>query len=448
MRFSRLVSLISLTILSALGLVIVSSWATKYSLISGRRFSNELSQTILYIANLPNKVNDLTKFLSNRFPPSGENNPYQKLFPVSSSNTNVAGYILIPYVHSNGSSRVILLNTSNQTSKEIFLFDINKQPADYADTLVQSLGFRHSPYSSRHRVTHPYLNKDGRLYYIIPWNDLVCFNTILNKEEWRVKGAFHHSVEVDSEGNIWACGATAPGSLRQNNKKLLKSQNFEDQAIVKISNQGKIIDSISIADLLIDGGMEYLLFGCSNPKFVFDPIHLNHVNPVNGDYGKIKKGTVLVSLRNLSTVLLIDPNSRKIEWSQTGPWMNQHCVNPIGNNSISVLDNHAFIFGVDQYWLDPSWQTQVVTQNIEKNETKTVELNFKRDSIQIPIEGRSIQISPESWIIEDSVHGTIFLFHNQKIILKWSNVYPNGKVGYTSWCRFMRTEEISDIYLN
>ena len=448
MLSSRFVSLASLTVFWTLGLVIVSSWATKYSIIGGRRFSKELSQTILHIANLPNQVNDFSKFLSNHFPPTGEKNPYQKLIPNSPNNTKVSGFILTPYVDSNGISRVMLLDIPKQAEREIFVFDKTKQTKNYTDTLIGSSDFRHSAYSSRNRVTHPYLNKDGRLFYIIPWNDLVCFNTISNEEEWRVKGAFHHSVEVDNDGNIWACGAITPGSLHKYDKSISDSLRFEDQAIVKISSQGKIIETISIADLLISSGLEYLLFGCSNPNYIFDPIHLNHVNPVKNDFGSAGKELVLVSLRNLSTIMLVDPVGKKIQWYQTGPWMNQHCVNPINKTSISVLDNHAFLFGSDNYWLESNWNTRIITHNIKSSETKTVDLGLPEKLIQIPIEGRAIQISQDSWVVEDSVHGTIFMFNNKNLMVKWSNIYPNGNVGYTSWCRFIQPDEVPERFKN
>ncbi len=446
MKWSKIIFLISSFLLFSSLITIGSAWATKYSLISGRRFSGGARKIIIEVANLPHQVYGLIQFVSNQLPPAGEVNPYTNNIGSSGIINKGAGYVLTPYVDSNGVSRVILLGLSNQTSKEIFLYDKNLKNPVYTDSVPGSSEFVHSAYSSRHRVTNPYLTKNGRLYFIIPWNDLVCFNTVLNKEEWRVRGAFHHSLEMDSEGYIWACGSVAPGSLDRTSKVFIASQIYEDQAIIKISNSGKIADIISITDLLTQAGMEYLLFGCSNPRYIFDPIHLNHVNPVNENNGKIKKGSLLVSLRNLSTILLIDPIMKKIEWHQTGPWMNQHCVNPIGQSKISVLDNHAFLFGSGQYWLDSGWETRVLTHDLEKNQTEVVNLNLQKESIQIPIEGKVNQISPEGWMIEDSVRGTIFIFENKKVTFKWSNLYPNGRVGYTSWSRFMRADEVPDSF--
>jgi hypothetical protein len=444
MRFYKIISIASGVVLLLSVTFIGAAWATKYSLVSGRRFPNKLNQTILQVASLPHTIHELGQAMSTGLRPVGKNDPYTNYINTSEIADQSDGYLLIPYLDSSGISRVVLFNISQATSKEIFVSDRKLNNAKYTDMLPGASGFRHTASSSSWRVSNPYLSKNGRMYYVIPWNDLVCFNTITLKEEWRVGGAFHHSVELDHEGNIWACGALAPGSLLKTNNSILSSQNFEDQAIVKISQQGKIIEAISITDLLNESGMEYFLFGCSNPKFVIDPIHLNHVNPVNKNYGKIKKGSLLVSLRNLSTVLLFDPIKRKVDWHQTGPWLGQHCVNPIGDSRISILDNHAYIFGSDDYSLDPSWETRVLTHDIEKNETKVVGLSLGEKLIRIPIEGRAIQISPERWIIEDSVHGTIFILENQKIIFKWSNIYPNKKLGYSSWCRFMRAEEIPD----
>jgi len=52
------------------------------------------------------------------------------------------------------------------------------------------------------------------------------------------------------------------------------------------------------------------------------------------------KGVVL-SIRNLSTVALVVPESGTIEWLQTGPWLNQHDVNDLGDGRFSIFGNDS-----------------------------------------------------------------------------------------------------------
>jgi hypothetical protein len=446
MNRSKFFFIISSILLVLSFTVIGAAWVTKYSHDGGSRFSTGLNKWIISVADFPNKVYGVLKILRNQIQPAGSNDPYRDVLEAQAERPKTSGYILIPYVDQNGLSQIILVDLLTKAERVVFSQNISAEKAAFTDTLIGSSEYRQSAYSSGHRVSHPYLTNSGLIYYILPWNDLVCFDTNIGKEVWRVEGAFHHSLEIDSEGNIWACGALAPGVLNPKNQKSLLSKNFEDQALVKISSAGVIIDVLSVSDLLTSSGNEYLLYGCSNPLLNADPIHLNHAYPVKSDFGLIKKGSILVSLRNISTILLVDPVLKKIIWNKTGPWMNQHCVIPVGDSRISVLDNHAFSFGSGNYFLDSNWKTRVLTYNLASNEIHDVDLGLHGPRIQIPIEGRAIPTPNGSWIIEDSVHGTIFLIENQKIVLKWVNSYSNGKVGHASWCRFMSADEVPEKY--
>jgi hypothetical protein len=438
---SKKISIFSGLILILICVTVGASWATKYSLTDGRYFSSTIRKKVLYVSDLPIKINSFLRFSLNILPPTGKTDPYRRLTVPAGDKPKIGGYLLIPYTDSNWVSRVIILDIAKNESHEIFSQSQKTDQAEYTDYLIGSEEYRHSGGSSKHRLTHPCLSKDGHLYYLIPWNDLVCFNTVSGKEEWRVRGAFHHSINLDHEGNIWACGAISPrmdDSLVKINKIDI---HFEDQALVKISKTGKILETISVANLMLNCGLEHLLYGCSNPKFLVDPIHLNYINPVQDDGELIKKGWLLVSLRNLSTILIVDPVTKTVNWFKSGPWMNQHCVISVSETEFSVLDNHGFAFGGDNYWLVDEWKTKICVHDIKKNETKIINLEFEGGRVQIPIEGQALPIADGSWIVEDSIHGTIFLIEDGVIKLKWSNRYPDGNVGYTSWCRFLSQEE-------
>lgn len=125
-------------------------------------------------------------------------------------------------------------------------------------------------------------------------------------------------------------------------------------------------------------GLEYLLFGVSNPVCNFDPIHLNQIYPIVNDNGFFKKGLILISLRNLSTIILLDPDTGKVLFHQTGPWMNQHCVVQTKRSSIAVLDNHSLASG--EYWLDPNWKTRILEHDLDLKTFNEVNLNKRMTS--------------------------------------------------------------------
>ena len=193
---------------------------------------------------------------------------------------------------------------------------------------------------------------------------------------------------------------------------------------------------ISVADLLVNNGLEHLLYGVSNPKSNLDPIHLNQIAPVLQDSGSLLKGQLILSLRNLSTILVIDPTRGFVVWHKTGPWMNQHCAMHVGPSTISILDNHSFVQG--DYWSKPKWHTKIITCNIDSGEIQEVPLfDDTSKNLKIPIEGRALKIGLNRWLVEDSFNGAILIFDDKKLILKWLNLYPDGRVGRISWCRYL-----------
>jgi hypothetical protein len=448
MRFSRLVSLISLTIFSALGLVIISSWATRHAIGGGQRFSKGVRKSVLALAEFPTQAKSLVGLLNNYLPPKGVSNIYSNCLESSPGSNGISGFLLVSCISSNGANAVYLINLSDRSSRVIGL-PINRNLVNqYSDVLIGSEPRRQSSFSSRHRVWHPHLSKDGALTYLIPWNDLISVDLKTGQEKWRVRGAFHHSIEPDANGDLWVCGAVDPESILSSKSKTHHSSKvFEDQTLVKVSPSGKILQVVSVADLILNSGLEYLLYGSANPNVNFDPIHLNQITPILSDSGVFRKGQILLSLRNISTILLVDPASESVVWHGSGNWMNQHCVMPVGPSTFSVLDNHSFASG--EYWLNSAWRTRIVIHNIETGKSSEIRVNDKspRD-FYIPIEGRALPVSPNHWMIEDCLNGTILIFGNQKLVFKWSNLYPDGTVGITSWCRYMNSETVPEFLRN
>jgi hypothetical protein len=448
MRFSRLVSLISLSVFCALGLVIVSSWATRHAIGGGQRFSTGVRKSVLALAEFPTQAKSLVGLLNNYLPPKGVSDIYSNYSESSPGSNVISGFVLVSCVSSNGTSTVSLINLENRSRRIIDLPVNNDRLSQHSDVLIGSEPRRQSSFSSRHRVWHPHLSKDGTLTYLIPWNDLISVDLKTGQEKWRVRGAFHHSIELDANGNIWVCGSVEPESIFKRKFTAHHSNKvFHDQALVKVSPSGKILQLISVADLILNSGLEYLLYGSSNPNVNFDPIHLNQITPILSDLGVFKKGQVLISLRNLSTILLVDPELQTVVWHGSGNWMNQHCVIPIGPSTFSVLDNHSFASG--EYWLSSTWRTRILTYNIETSKSSEIGFNgeYSRD-FRIPIEGRALPVSSSYWMIEDCLNGTIMLFGNQKLIFKWSNLYHDGTVGITSWCRYIISENVPKFICN
>ncbi len=172
--------------------------------------------------------------------------------------------------------------------------------------------------NDRFRSIHPMLVDNGNLFIkdhyspsaMVDW----CRHVV-----WRAERIHHHATELDSDGNIWVPGVQAPQNVRYT-----KSGSFDDQ-IVQLSPAGDVLNSWSIAEILIDNGYDWLVGGMRIYEDV-DPLHLNDIQPVLQDGKFWKKGDLFLSIRRRSTIFQFRPSTGRIVWLQTGPWYYQHDV--------------------------------------------------------------------------------------------------------------------------
>jgi hypothetical protein len=178
-------------------------------------------------------------------------------------------------------------------------------------------------------MMHPLLMPDGGIV-THDSSPLARFDAC-GRVEWMIDGIFHHSVERDATGNIWA-------SFRYPQSKMPDvTPLFNDEGFTEVSPDGKPLFTARIADILDANGLGGLWR--SHP-YTDDPFHLNDVQPIltSGPYWQA--GDLLLSLRNVSTLLLYRPSTGKVLWSRTGPWAMQHDVSVIDTHRISVFNNN------------------------------------------------------------------------------------------------------------
>ncbi len=285
--------------------------------------------------------------------------------------------------------------------------------------------------NSRQKIDHPKLTKDGGLLFnssILRKID-ACSNLIFQNAHDK----FHHSIETDSEGNIWVPSSMYPKSLPL--EKI--GRGYVDDAIVKLSSDGEILFEKSVSQIFIDNGLEYLLFG--QMGFEKDPIHLNDIQPVNFDGEFWKKGDVFLSPLSPSMIILYRPSTNKIIWKGTGPFFNQHDVDILSDHVISVFNNNAKNspsgFFVDGH-------NEIITYNFKTNQYSTYQSeSLKNNDVRTITQGRS-QILPNGELfLEETDYGRT-LYLNSDGSLRWTHINraDNGKVYKVAWSRIMYSD--------
>jgi hypothetical protein len=188
------------------------------------------------------------------------------------------------------------------------------------------------------------LLEDGRLVFNFEYLGLVCLDFSGNVV-WRLPYQTHHSIAKGDDGNLWVCGQrrrTEPTELIPN-----LQLPFKEDTLLEVTPEGKIAHEWSIVDIICKNGREGLLYlGSNAPTFPVihgDVFHLNDVEPfpTHLKEGFFKKGDVLVSLRNISTIFVFDRQTGKIKFAQTGTFVRQHDPDFVDGDTISVFDNHT-----------------------------------------------------------------------------------------------------------
>ena len=275
------------------------------------------------------------------------------------------------------------------------------------------------PKGSDLHFMHPFMDKDSSLIFNSQISSLLAKidkddNIVWLKNDRR----YHHTIEKDSEGALYVC--SRPFLSGQYDMLPMDYEAYSevliDDEISKVDPEtGELLFSKSVIELLLENGYERLLLG--KGQFNSDPIHLNDIQPATTDSEYWKKGDLLISCRNLSTVFLYRPSTNKVLWLQRGPWYNQHDVDFVGNDKIAIFGNDVIreesvidgkITEQDLFFSNKRAHNDVYIYNFEKD-TVTTPYNrlMKKEGIMTYTSGRSEVLPNGDLFVEDTNNGRI-----------------------------------------
>jgi hypothetical protein len=192
---------------------------------------------------------------------------------------------------------------------------------------------------------------------------------------WRLPLRTHHSVERDDQGDYWA----SEFAVRDEPMAGLSNHPppIPDYAAIEVSPAGKLMRKIDIFDLLQRNGYPGSLYLQSNQDDANlvhgDGIHLNQVEvfPNAMAEGLFKHGDVLISLRNINSMIVFDPNTLVIRTFVFGKTVRQHDAHFVDGWTLSALDNNN------------------VNSNNEHSSSRIVTYSLKDGRLNVPFEGSS-----------------------------------------------------------
>jgi hypothetical protein len=414
---------------------LVSSWAVLHVYEGGGKFfTPSISQKIVFFASVPSKIKT---FAWNVF----YNKPH-----------NIEGHLIFNKYYKDG---ITLYDTT--LSKK--LIGLNLMISTY-NTRYQSNEIKLVSLSTLKLIKRWLINDTSLLYKRkIPGRfsilmhplfhdqkNIICrdfpYLTKINENGdivWDKFSLVHHSLELDSDNNLWACG------LANYDLSYISTDSIYNDAIYKINpSTGEVVFKKSVYSILHENGFSSLLtIGVAEG----DPLHINDIQPALYSTSFWEKGDLLISLRHRNSVFLYRPSTNKIVWLKTGPWSNQHDCDFVDSSKILVFGNdiiryrsHAkFINGYNNLYV-----FDLMTREVKTPYTKF----FKNNNISTEKEGLSELLPNGDLFVEETCNGRILIGDTNKVKLIYVEREDKNFIKRFNWSRIIRDDEITGLNLN
>jgi hypothetical protein len=240
---------------------------------------------------------------------------------------------------------------------------------------------------------------------------------------------------LDHEKNIWS-----PGNLNPKSKYIKKfiSEGFNDDSIIKINLDGKILFNKSVIEILIENKIFPDNFALNSDLMNRrDTIHLNDIEPALEDTNYWNKGDIFLSIRNQSAIIHYRPSTNKVINYITGPFSWQHDVDIISDKEISIFNNNV---------VKKNNFSEILIYNFETLKfTKLFNNQLKNENFKTTTNGLSHLFKDGSLMVEETIHGRILLFNNEgEKEWEYINKDMNGDIGKLSWTRIVEDDSFVD----
>ncbi len=268
---------------------------------------------------------------------------------------------------------------------------------------------------------------NGDIVFIFEDIGMICLDVCGNLK-WHINYSFHHSLHRDEEGNFWVSGNIWHESRIENYSYL--NPVVLEPTVVKVSPDGKILSETSVFDILRHNELESFLIMQTKanitPQNSGDILHLNDVEPfpASMEPGFFRPGDVLISLRNMNTVLVYNLETLDVKYQRTGKFIRQHDPDFIDGNTISLYDNNNLDIKND------SVQSRIVMFHLPEDRAQVIYSGSKEEPFFSKIMGKHQWLPNENLLITDSLSGRVFeIDKSGKIVWEYFNLVEKGYTG-------------------
>ena len=266
------------------------------------------------------------------------------------------------------------------------------------------------------------------------------------KVVWNINKPTHHSIVPAEAGGYWVLSRLNWNAKEEPNRfppfsSSGKDKTIHEDTILRISEDGQILEEISIPVLMLKNNLEALLTSNGlnfNLKHVLNNeiVHANKVAELPAslaDYFPLFAARDLaISLRELNLILVIDPISKKIKWHQTGPWIRQHDPEFRQDGRISIFNNNVYriAYENEQTKLNNTFSTNIIAVDPVSRKTEVIFGEKTGQEMLSVIRGQHELLKNDGMLITEFDAGRVFEVDSDKnIVWEYVNQYDDKYVG-------------------
>ena len=256
---------------------------------------------------------------------------------------------------------------------------------------------------------------------------LFCYNWKTDQKNWLNSDyIFHHSIEQDSTGALWACGLTK----RQHPMYVL------NYMVVKVDPQtGKTKFKKRIFDIMKQSPELHKLNFFGNSYARKDIHHLNDIQPIYTDNGL----DLLISIRDMNLILRYHPRKDSLLDYSIGLGQKQHDVDFYDGN-IYVFSNNDPYYFVGKEYNTINYQS---LENMRSDSIHYFHLDwFEKNRPYTIHQGQQEILNDSTFMVEETEVGLLYLVEGEK---ERQYCYPHPDdgswVSMLGWGRFELMDE-------